>query len=126
VIKHFLFLYFDSLPSIGSYYYENDIRNNKLFNLLLANSCGLEIPEQSILLNSRQLLLSYLNCGTFISKSISESSYINRKANIFISAGTNKLTPDIVSQSKIKKIGYSFIQTELEKKYDVRVVVFKS
>lgn len=116
-LKNFIYKYLESLPSLGSYFWEDNSINNKIFNLHIAKKVGLKIPDITFISANSYLLNRKTSVGgAWVTKGISESMCFHQ--DYILSAGTS-LVPGSVEYINP---GYSLLQKHCVKKYDIRVL----
>lgn len=104
----------------------SDINNNKILNLKLAISVGLNVPK-SVVSNSFNDLQCYFGTDELLAiKPISNShiNYIEEETNkIVYSPGTLVLP---LSKVSVSDFGISLFQKYIQKKFEVRVFIFNN
>ena len=104
---------------IGNYF---DNNTNKLFNLVVANSVGLDIPNTLVTTESAILIQFFKNNTALITKAINNGGAPIPKLNFQFGAGTHEVFIDSID----KALSFpSLFQSLLEKDYELRVFHLK-
>lgn len=107
---------------VGSYLEEKF--NNKILNIKIASSLGLKIPE-TLITNTKKELVSFFNLHTnIVSKCIYHDPNIQHNDYEYLNSG-NQLVKEEQIQKLEEEFAPSIFQRYIEKKYEVRVFVFK-
>jgi hypothetical protein len=100
--------------------YLDEFNNNKIYNLQLASTCGLKIPE-TIVTNNKIDLISFIRKNTkYITKSLYQSPFMEDDKYFYSGSGTSfvefKSIPDFFASS--------IVQEYIEKEIEIRIFYF--
>jgi len=115
----FIFSYLDKIHSLGNY---RDNDTNKLFNLYIAEKCGLKTPL-TYYTSDKNKFKEFVNATNkqLITKGLGNNwIQIN---DIAATGMTEKVDHEIVEN---KEYGYAFVQEQIEKLFELRIFYMKN
>jgi ATP-GRASP peptide maturase of grasp-with-spasm system len=119
-IKEFIFFALKSKRSLGYYYHE--VNNNKLINLMIAQQCGLQIPNSLVSTQKAAILnivqhKSITKCLKYGVKAVTEKERIEGSLTKKVTASQVEFYDDSIAPS--------FLQEMVDKFVELRVFFFK-
>jgi hypothetical protein len=119
-IKEFIFFALKSKRSLGYYYHE--VNNNKLINLMIAQQCGLQIPNSLVSTQKAAILnivqhKSITKCLKYGVKAVTEKERIEGSLTKKVTASQVEFYDDSIAPS--------FLQEMVDKFVELRAFFFK-